>query len=107
MSLWEYDKTLQLNDSDLKRESAFAAAMVQQALFGDIPEPKDYRHAVSLGRSGRSGLIPWLRSGELLKIVERGCSYPEIRSAPTSQLSASMSTVKNCFETVQFSTSQD
>jgi hypothetical protein len=47
MSLWEYDKTLQLNDSDLKRESAFAAALVQEDLFGDIPEPKDYRHAVS------------------------------------------------------------
>jgi hypothetical protein len=59
MSLWEYDKTLQLNDSDLKRESAFAAALVQEALFGDIPEPKDYRHAVSIGHPERE---KWLES---------------------------------------------
>ena len=59
MSLWEYDKTLQLNDSELKRESAFAAALVQEALFGDIPEPKDYRHAVSLSHPERE---KWLES---------------------------------------------
>jgi len=40
MSLWKHDTTFQLNDSDLKKQSVFATAMVQEALFGDIPEPK-------------------------------------------------------------------
>ena len=59
MSLWDYDQTLQLNDAELKKESAFASALVAEILLGDEPEPKDYRHAVSLSHPERE---KWLES---------------------------------------------
>ena len=42
-SLWEYDLALQLNDSDVKKESAFAAALIQELVTGGISEPANYR----------------------------------------------------------------
>ena len=41
--LWEYDHTLQLNESELRKESAFAAATVNNLLTGDAPEPATFR----------------------------------------------------------------
>ena len=46
-ALWDYDFALQLNEAELKKESAFAAAMVDQMLGGGIPEPAQYRHATA------------------------------------------------------------
>ena len=46
-SLWDYDFALQLNEAEMKKESAFAAAMVDQVLNGGIPEPAQYRHATA------------------------------------------------------------
>jgi len=42
-SLWEYDFALQLNDIDIKKESAFAASLIEELVTGGVPEPKSYR----------------------------------------------------------------
>ena len=42
-ALWEYDLALQLNESDLKKESAYAAAIIDDIITGGIPEPKNFR----------------------------------------------------------------
>jgi hypothetical protein len=43
-SLWDYDRSLQLNESELRQESAFAAATVQDLLSGGSSEPASFRH---------------------------------------------------------------
>jgi hypothetical protein len=40
---WEYDQALQLNDSDLMKESAYAATIIQDIITGGIPEPESFR----------------------------------------------------------------
>ena len=42
-SLWECDRTLQLNESEIKQESLFAASTIKDLVTGDVPEPETYR----------------------------------------------------------------
>jgi hypothetical protein len=46
-SLWEYDLTLQLNDNDIKKESVYAAAQIEELVTGGTPEPKSFRKVAS------------------------------------------------------------
>jgi len=70
-ALWDYDFVLQLNEAELKKESAFAAATVDQMLGGDIPEPAQYRHAVAAANPER---VQWAESiaRERATLEERG-----------------------------------
>jgi len=56
-ALWEYDAALQLNDSDISKESAFAASLVGDLVTGGIPEPKNFRSVAS-----HPERIQWLES---------------------------------------------
>jgi len=58
-ALWDYDLTLQLNDNDLRKESAYAAAQVSEILTGGIPEPSSYKKASAPGHPERD---QWLAS---------------------------------------------
>ena len=58
-ALWDYDFTLQLNDSDLRKESAFAAAQISDVLTGGVPEPINYKKASAPGHPERE---QWLAS---------------------------------------------
>ena len=58
-ALWDYDLTLQLNDNDLRKESAYAAAQVSEILTGGIPEPTSYKKASAPGHPERD---QWLAS---------------------------------------------
>jgi hypothetical protein len=42
-ALWEYDLALQLNDTDIKKQSAYAAALIDNILTGGTPEPANFR----------------------------------------------------------------
>ncbi len=42
-SLWEYDLALQMKDSEIAKESAFAATLIEELIAGGIPEPKSFR----------------------------------------------------------------
>jgi len=46
-ALWEYDATLQLNEHDLMKESAFGAAQVHDLDMSGLPEPSNFREASS------------------------------------------------------------
>jgi len=58
-SLWEYDAALQLNELELRRESAFAASLVHEITIGEVPEPETYRKAVAANHPERE---EWLKS---------------------------------------------
>ena len=45
--LWEYDEVLDRVESRLQWELRFGASSISELLCGDIPEPKNYKHAVS------------------------------------------------------------
>jgi hypothetical protein len=42
-SLWEYDLALQMNDSEIIKESTVAATLIEELIAGGIPEPKSFR----------------------------------------------------------------
>ena len=58
-SLWEYDAALQLNELELRRESAIAASLVHDITIGEVPEPGTYRKAVAANHPERE---EWLKS---------------------------------------------
>ena len=70
-SLWDYDFSLQLNETDLKNQSAFGAAVVEQLLGGGLPEPDHYRQAVAESHPERQ---QWMDSiaRERATLEERG-----------------------------------
>jgi hypothetical protein len=70
-ALWEYDMALQLNDSDLIKESAFGAAQVHQIDVSGLPEPNTYREASSPDHPERE---QWQESmaKEIKTLVDRG-----------------------------------
>ena len=45
--MWEYDHSLQLTESELRTQSAFAAHQVNDLINNNIPEPATYRQAAT------------------------------------------------------------
>ena len=74
-ALWDYDLALQLNDNDLRKESAYAAAQVSEILTGGIPEPASYKKASAPGHPERE---QWLASmqRERTTLESRGTWIP-------------------------------
>ena len=58
-TLWEYDPAIQLSEADIKKESAHAAALVEDLINGGVTEPETYREATSADHPEREA---WLAS---------------------------------------------
>ncbi len=93
-ALREYDLAFQLNDTDIKQQSAYAAALIDDILTGGTPEPASFRSLAHHPERSQ-----WLESmvRERTTLEERGTwEFHVVPLAAIGLCGVNMFTARNC-----------